>query len=677
MIESIFNFNEIETLINCNINDKLLDICNKFVNKIAVDINKLYFLYEGLEINKDLTCFELMNNKDKERGKMNIFVYDKKEKSKEIICPKCYENCRIKWNNYKINLFGCKNGHVINNILLEEFEETQIIDETKILCGNCNKSISKIYNKEFYKCLKCEINLCPLCKLIHDKNHKIINYEKRNYICQKHTESFLSFCEDCNINLCLLCQKEHSNHKIQKYKDISTEENEIRNILKEFRDKVNNFENSIREIINILNSVIENIEIYYKINYDILNYYECKNYQNIQNINEIINNLKLNDINKVENNIKDRFSNIFNIYNKMKDKYDRIDNKYNNIEKKDSKKFTNSKVLLTKQYEEDLFNENSNLHNSNQSSNQDKRSGTLYEIEYMDDIQILSMEKPDNIIEVVDSMIILSNEKKPLQTEYVDELFIESIIGYENSIQNCIQIEILKSAYLIIKKQYIDSIEISGISFNLRNQPSENNISISIFGKEKPENKIEYTNEMIILGEKKIIVNNIYEEEMTIRYKIDSKMNKIKIFENDFVSKNKKKCKIIYNKKYYELNELFDLKSVKEKDILEIKLIKINNITDMGSMFESCPLLSLVDFSKWSTNTVINMSYLFYDCELLSSLPDISQWNTNNVVDMTGMFYNCISLSSIPDISNWNTYNVKNIFGIFCHCKSLISLPDI
>ena len=246
MIESIFNFNGIETLINCNINDKLLDICNKFVNKISVDINKLYFLYGGLEINKDLTCFELINNKDKERGKMNIFVYDKKEQSKEIICPKCFENCRIKWNNYKINLFGCKNGHVINNILLEEFEETQIIDETKILCGNCNKSISKIYNKEFYKCLKCEINLCPLCKLIHDKNHKIINYEKRNYICQKHTESFLSFCENCNLNLCLLCEKEHSNHKIQKYKDISTEENEIRNILKEFRDKVNNFENGIR-----------------------------------------------------------------------------------------------------------------------------------------------------------------------------------------------------------------------------------------------------------------------------------------------------------------------------------------------------------------------------------------------------------------------------------------------
>ena len=27
--------------------------------------------------------------------------------------------------NYKINLFGCKNGHNINNILFEDFQKTQ------------------------------------------------------------------------------------------------------------------------------------------------------------------------------------------------------------------------------------------------------------------------------------------------------------------------------------------------------------------------------------------------------------------------------------------------------------------------------------------------------------------------------------------------------------------------
>ena len=77
MIEAIFNLNGVETLLQCNINDKLLNICNKLVNKISVDINRLYFLYGGLEIRKDLTCVELLNNIDKERRKMYILVYEK------------------------------------------------------------------------------------------------------------------------------------------------------------------------------------------------------------------------------------------------------------------------------------------------------------------------------------------------------------------------------------------------------------------------------------------------------------------------------------------------------------------------------------------------------------------------------------------------------------------------
>ena len=35
------------------------------------------------------------------------------------------------------------------------------------------------------------------------------------------------------------------------------------------------------------------------------------------------------------------------------------------------------------------------------------------------------------------------------------------------------------------------------------------------------------------------------------------------------------------------------------------------------------------------------MSYMFDDCSSLSSLFDISKWNTNNVTDMSYMFRNC------------------------------------
>ena len=39
---------------------------------------------------------------------------------------------------------------------------------------------------------------------------------------------------------------------------------------------------------------------------------------------------------------------------------------------------------------------------------------------------------------------------------------------------------------------------------------------------------------------------------------------------------------------------------------------------------------------------------MFYNCELLSSLPDISKWNTNNVNNMSFMFSNCKPSLNIP-----------------------------
>ena len=41
---------------------------------------------------------------------------------------------------------------------------------------------------EFYICKTCNKNICPLCKSNHDKNHKIINYDDKDYICEKHKD---------------------------------------------------------------------------------------------------------------------------------------------------------------------------------------------------------------------------------------------------------------------------------------------------------------------------------------------------------------------------------------------------------------------------------------------------------------------------------------------------------
>ena len=101
-------------------------------------------------------------------------------------------------------------------------------------------------------------------------------------------------------------------------------------------------------------------------------------------------------------------------------------------------------------------------------------------------------------------------------------------------------------------------------------------------------------------------------------------------------------------------------------------------IIDMSYMFFKCSsLISLPDISPWNTEKVSNMSNLFNGCSSLISLPDISQWNTTNVSNMSNLFNGCSSLQTLPDLSLWKTDNLTDISYMFIGCKSLKSMPDI
>ena len=94
MAKVIFSFNGIKAEIQCLKEDKMINICKKYVSKINVDLNSLYFLYSGQKINLDLTFNELSNNIDKNTNRMKILVFQ--YENEKFICPKCGE--RIKFN---------------------------------------------------------------------------------------------------------------------------------------------------------------------------------------------------------------------------------------------------------------------------------------------------------------------------------------------------------------------------------------------------------------------------------------------------------------------------------------------------------------------------------------------------------------------------------------------------
>ena len=142
MAEVEFIYNGVTIIIQCKLDEKMKNICQKLKDKVKINNKSIFYSYNGkVGINEELTFEEAINSEDKKRNKMSILVFEneielKKNdiiKSGNIICPECKENIKMDIINYKINIYECKNKHKIENILLNEFEETQNINRTNII----------------------------------------------------------------------------------------------------------------------------------------------------------------------------------------------------------------------------------------------------------------------------------------------------------------------------------------------------------------------------------------------------------------------------------------------------------------------------------------------------------------------------------------------------------------
>ena len=198
-INITFIYNSInEIIIECKSDELMYPIYKRYAIETKKNIKNLYFLYNGDKINPEEKLSDiagdakminmLVNNLFDEEDKNEIVL----KQSKDIICPICSEICLINLNDYKITFSDCKNGHRFTKTMFNEFLDFQKIDESKIVCNKCegedktkkNKSVT--INNKFFKCLTCNINLCPICKIKHSKikeskNHKIIDYDNKHY----------------------------------------------------------------------------------------------------------------------------------------------------------------------------------------------------------------------------------------------------------------------------------------------------------------------------------------------------------------------------------------------------------------------------------------------------------------------------------------------------------------
>ena len=629
MASVIFTYDGRETTIQCQVQDKMSDICIKYASKINTDINQIYFISGGNQLNLELTFAQLANTLDKNSNEINILVSDKiknvsKEnlkQSKEIICPECSKNSLIKIKDYKINLYDCQNGHETNNILLDQYCNTQYIDESRIICQNCNNNDkSKTFNNQFFNCLTCKMNLCPLCKIKHNKEHKIIDYDNNSYICNIHNDFFVSYCKECKINLCMDCETQHNNsHKIINYKNILPNRDEIMKVLDKYKeklDKLNNELNAISNtIINIINKVKENMEILYKINFDLFNSYEIqkRDYHKLQNLNSIKNNINVNYIDEIinSNNIEIKFKNILNIYHQM-------------ISKEHVKK------------NEEIKENNGVEINLNNNDNEEKLTNEI------------NISNNDNKEELSNENIIRENNKEKEEINFDNN---------NNEINDEIQI-----IYKINK--YDKKVKLFGEKF------VENN---------KYHCNIRYENKLINLIEYFYISNNT-----KLKDKLEIRLNGIKnIINASYMFDNCSSLLSIPNISKWNTNRVTDMSNMfyscnSISSFPDISNWDTSNVISIHSMFAHCSSISsLPDISKWNTSKVVNMCNAFACCTSLTSLPDISKWDISNVTDISFIFRNCKSLQSFPNISNWKTNKITIFCQAFYNCSSISSLPDI
>ena len=353
MSEIIFIYKGREIPIQCTKGEKMKDIMERLSNKINISKNDIYGLYNGKILDEELKEDQIRKDENNKKIIL-IYEYDKSTvvnniiKSNEVICPRCKENCLIKIKDYKIVLYNCKDNHE-TIIPINEYEESQKINISNIKCNKCNiKNKGNTFNNEFYKCLNCNINICPLCKSNHNNEHNIIKYDDKNILCKQHGVPFFGYCNKCKKNICSNCEEEHDNHDIITYGKIIKDKNKIIDNNTLLRNDINIFNNIIKDFINKLNIVIKNFEVYLNINKNIIDNINNKNrnYELLFNIMNINNNNIHNDIKKIinEKNISIQFNNTMNIYKLMTLK--NKNNEINNIIKEENKTKTKNDILI-------------------------------------------------------------------------------------------------------------------------------------------------------------------------------------------------------------------------------------------------------------------------------------------------------------------------------------------
>ena len=166
-----FKYEGTDIPIQCAKEDKMRNICNKYISKMKYDPNSLQFLYNGNQINYELTFYGQANRIDKQRLQMNVLVI-KIDDSNEFKCPKCGHNL----SNIKIinEIIKCNNN--INNMLNELKNQIEYINDMNQI-DNKKRIINFIINDITKENEKIKGEIKSINQLNEHQNDKYNNFD--------------------------------------------------------------------------------------------------------------------------------------------------------------------------------------------------------------------------------------------------------------------------------------------------------------------------------------------------------------------------------------------------------------------------------------------------------------------------------------------------------------------
>ena len=329
--EVIFSLNGAQTKIKCNKEDIMKDICKKFSIAGNVDTTNMLLLYKGNKINPFISFNELANDEDRAKNVINISCIQISKRNS--IHRRSVKTKRESINNLRKSNIHKKSSKKIEINDVPKIEKTNKPDynnKTMIVTNTLRKSLLK-KEKELNENVKNENIKNDLVKKenTNDNNNNYYNFNKMfNYNDFFRASSFqIDLTDQTKTNMLNEYYSEDINFRNseminptkkteEKYKGLSNEKI-LESEFDGFQMKFDLINNKIRDLINILNQISENINTFVEITFDKINNKEVvtQDTQIINNFKDIINNYQkfIDEINtSILNNKVSKASELFN-----------------------------------------------------------------------------------------------------------------------------------------------------------------------------------------------------------------------------------------------------------------------------------------------------------------------------------------------------------------------------